>query len=699
MTSFKLNSQQEEAVKQTNGAVLILAGAGSGKTRVLVSRTLEILEQNLARPFECLLLTFTNKAAEEMRHRIAGLIGEGAAHIWLSTFHRFGVRVLRRYAERIGYRTNFNILAESDQERLIKQVMETLKIDTKNLAPGYVLETISLLKDKALGPMQVKGNTSKEIEDIYALYQKRMQEMNVMDFGDLLLQTFTLFQKNPDVLKSYADQFKYIMVDEYQDTNVIQYLMLRLLAQSHKNICCVGDEDQSIYSWRGAEISNILNFQKDFPEAKVIRLEENYRSTPSILEAAGKLIKHNKARIGKELRVADGREVKDAPVRILSCLNADDEAETVLKRLYELKKEGISYKETAILVRAAFQTRAFEEKLISAHIPYQILSGRKFYERQEIQDVIAYLRLLKHRQDDMAFIRIINMPKRGIGDKALLTIRNYADENSISFFESLKRLTFKPSQQKTVSEFIALFEKYEKEQGMPFYEMAHAFITETGYIKYWQENKAEESETRLDNMNELFGVMQDGFDSLEEFLEHVSLVTDQDTEKNDDRVTLMTMHAAKGLEFDAVFIPGAEEGILPHQKSMDMGENQIEEERRLMYVGMTRARKELMITFAASRIVFGQFQNNLPSRFLAEVAGRKDAGLMQMPPPPKMPAYRGYSFPKKRPAKDGFKPMDLVMHERFGIGEVVDVEGDNLDIRFDEGIKKIKSGFIKPYKE
>lgn len=694
---MKLNKEQDQAVKQTKGAVLILAGAGSGKTRVLVARTLHILEQNLARPFECLLLTFTNKAAEEMRHRIQGAIGEGASSIWLSTFHRFGVRVLRRYAERLGYKTSFNILAESDQERLVKQVMETLKLDTKTLSPGYVIETISLLKDKALNPEQVKGQTSKEIEDIYNLYQKRMKEMNVMDFGDLLLQAFNLFQNHADVLRSYQGQFKYIMVDEYQDTNVVQYLLLRLLAQGHHNICCVGDEDQSIYSWRGAEISNILNFQKDFKDAVVIRLEQNYRSTPSILEGAGKLIAHNKARIGKELRVADGREAKDAPVRVLACLNADDEAETVLRRITELKREGHSYQEMAILVRASFQTRAFEERLIKAHIPYQILSGRKFYERQEIQDVIAYLRLLKHREDDMAFLRVINMPKRGLGDKALLSIREYATGNHISFFEATKRISFKPQQQKAVSEFLSLFGKYENpQQGISFYEQMQRFIEETGYIRHWQENKAEEAETRLDNVNELFGVMQDGFGTLEEFLEHVSLVTDQDAEKGDDRVSLMTMHAAKGLEYDAVFIPGVEEGIVPHQKSMDGGEKDIEEERRLMYVGMTRARKELMLTYAATRVVFGQFQNNLPSRFLSEIAGRKNFGQSLVPKPP---VYSGYRTYKPKAAKAGFQPMDLVQHERFGVGEVVDVDGDSLDIRFDDGIKKIKTGFVKPYKE
>ncbi len=643
----KLNPEQRTAVETTEGPLLVLSGAGTGKTRVLTSRIAYIISKQLALPYNILAVTFTNKAANEMKNRVKKIIGEGAESLWIGTFHSIGLKILKRYTSLAGLKPNFIIYDENDQKVLIKKVMEEeLRIDTKKWSPAVVLDNISRLKDKGyyFNDENIKlidvDTINGQLLEVYKIYQEKLKELNAVDFGDLLLYPLMIFEKNPAVLQEYQEKFKYILVDEYQDTNAVQYKLLKLLSEIHHNICCVGDDDQSIYSWRGAEIENILRFENDFDNAKIIRLETNYRSTPYILHAASSLIAHNNDRLGKELKPCDAmkEDIDSKKVQVFGVWNGEEEALRIVEEIEHYQNQKYSLSEMAILVRAGYQTRLFEEKLIRAGIPYKIIGGLRFYERQEIKDIIAYLRLLIYPQDNLSFERIINTPKRGVGEKTLQAISEYAKKNKISMFEATDRM-LKTNQiagkigfnlQKFVDDFYKWRMIYNGKSDNLFdannivdqAQLVEHIIHESGYFEMWQNSKKMEAETKIQNINELIGIIKADFESIPEFLEYITLFTEsnQTTIDNTEYVSLMTLHAAKGLEFDIVFLPGWEMGIFPNEKSMaDKLSSSVEEERRLAYVGLTRAKKIAEIYYAGSRQVFGQWQQNIPSIFLQEL--------------------------------------------------------------------------------
>ncbi len=643
----KLNPEQRTAVETTEGPLLVLSGAGTGKTRVLTSRIAYIISKQLALPWEILAVTFTNKAANEMKNRIKKIIGDSAENLWIGTFHSIGLKILKKYPQLIGLKPNFIIYDENDQKVLVKKVMEEyLNIDTKKWTPATVVENIARLKDKGyyFNDKNIKMTDVDTINgrllEVYNVYQEKLKELNAVDFGDLLLYPLMIFQKEPAILQEYQQKFKYILVDEYQDTNAVQYKLLKLLSDFHHNICCVGDDDQSIYSWRGAEIENILRFENDFENAKIIRLETNYRSTPYILHAASALIAHNNDRLGKELRPCSEKidDIDAKKIQVHGVWNGEEEASQVINEIEFYQRKNYSISEMAILVRAGYQTRLFEEKLIRAGIPYKIIGGLRFYERQEIKDIIAYLRLLIYPQDNLSFERIINVPKRGVGDKTLKAISEYARKNKISMFEATDRM-LKTNQisgkigfnlQKFVDDFYKWRMIYSGKSDNLFdankivdqAQLVEHIIHESGYFEMWQNSKKMEAETKIQNIMELIGIIKADFESIPEFLEYITLFTEsnQTTIDNSEYVSLMTLHAAKGLEFDIVFLPGWEMGIFPNEKSMeDKLSSSVEEERRLAYVAITRAKKIVEIYYAGNRRVFGQWQQNIPSIFLQEL--------------------------------------------------------------------------------
>lgn len=623
-----LNEQQREAVETLDGPLLVLAGAGTGKTRVLTSRIAHLLWTRRARPNEILAVTFTNKAAREMKERIGHMVGglvEGMP--WLGTFHSIGMRILRRHAELVGLSSNFTILDTDDQIRLLKQLISAEKLDEKRWPARQLANVIDGWKNKGLTPEKVPASEAFLFAngrgiDLYMAYQKRLKELNAADFGDLLLENIRLFQENPDVLRQYHRWFTYLLVDEYQDTNVAQYLWLRLLAQGSHNICCVGDDDQSIYGWRGAEVDNILRFEKDFPGAGVIRLEHNYRSTSHILGAASKLIANNKGRLGKTLRTTAAAGEK---ITARGVWDDDQEARLTGEDIDRLKRGGCPLNAMAILVRASFQMRAFEDRFVTMGLPYRVIGGPRFYERQEIKDAIAYLEVTNNPAADLKFERIVNVPKRGLGDQAVQCIFRHARQAQVSLFEAARQITeteeLKPAPRKALRGLVDCFQRWrDLAQSMPHTELAEQILDESGYTEMWQKDKSPQAASRLENLKELIRFM-DQFDSLAAFLEHVALVMDAEQVSDGDRVTLMTLHAAKGLEFDVVFLPGWEEGLFPHQRSLDeSGQEGLEEERRLAYVGITRAKKQLTISFAQNRRVHGSWQSAMPSRFLDELS-------------------------------------------------------------------------------
>ncbi len=626
-----LNQEQKEAVLTTDGALLVLAGAGTGKTKVLTTRLAYILNKGIAMPWNCLVVTFTNKAANEMKERVRGFIGDTVNSVWLGTFHSICVKILRRYPELVGLKDNFTILGEDDQKRVIKKILQDNGFDEKQYTPQAVLEKISRFKDKGLTIEKVvseyKSNTTTLI---YKEYQERLLELNCVDFGDILLYVLDILLKNPEVLKEYQEKFKYIMVDEYQDTNVTQYLLLRLLSQKYRNICCVGDDDQSIYSWRGAEIENILKFNSDFPEAKTIRLERNYRSTENILTAASAVIRHNSKRLGKTLRVAEHSPVshcKNEKIKVVSTYSGDDEAKYVAGKIRDLRIDGFNYDEVAVLVRTASQTRSFEEVFIKESIPYKVVGGLRFYERAEIRDMLAYFRLILQPSDDLAFERIVNKPARGIGDKTVDKIRDRAKFDRTPLYQTMVNMVeddeFSGKTKNALQNVIGLISEWRKIlPAIPLGEFAEQVVEESSYMTMLEQDKSVEAPGRIENIKELLNVMSDSetYPNLATFLEHVSLVIDNEYNDNSNKVIISTLHAAKGLEFDAVFLPGWEEGIFPHQKCLDCNdENGLEEERRLAYVAITRAKKILYITMAFNRKLYGQWQAYLPSRFLNEL--------------------------------------------------------------------------------
>lgn len=627
-----LNPEQKEAVLKTEGPLLVLAGAGTGKTKVLTTRLAYILHNNNARPWNCLVVTFTNRAANEMKERVRQYIGETVNSVWLGTFHSICVKILRKYPELVGLKPNFTILGEDDQKRLIKKVLQENNIDEKQYTPQAILEKISRFKDKGMGIEHLINDVKNNITAfIYKEYQTKLVELNCVDFGDILLYVLNML-KNPEnktILEEYQERFKYIMVDEYQDTNVTQYLLLRLLSQKYRNICCVGDDDQSIYSWRGAEIENILKFNEDFPEATTIRLERNYRSVANILTAASAVISHNSRRLGKTLKVAEHSPVSDCKnekIKVVSTYSGDDEAKYIASKIQNLHFDGIDYEQIAVLVRTASQTRAFEEVFIKEQIPYKVVGGLKFYERAEIRDMLAYFRLILQPSDDLAFERIINKPARGIGEKTVDKFRERARIDRIPLYQAMCNMVeegaFTGKTKAALDGFINNMNEWRKVmQAVSLGELAEQVIEETGYMAMLEQDKSVEAPGRIENIKELINVMSDDeiYPNLPEFLEHVSLVIDNEYNDNGNKVIVSTLHAAKGLEFDAVFLPGWEEGLFPHQKCLEEDEGNIEEERRLAYVAITRARKLLYITMAFSRKLYGQWQNNMPSRFLNEL--------------------------------------------------------------------------------
>ena len=728
-----LNESQRQAVEMIDGPVLVLAGAGTGKTRVLTTRLAQILAAGKAMPWQVLAVTFTNKAAREMRERVAGLLGCPVEGWWVGTFHAVCARILRAHAESVGLKPNFTILDSDDQLRLIKQLLQARGIDAKKTPSRLVQGIIQRRKDRGLTPDRVSQAEGADAVDghaaaLYGEYQERLRALNAADFGDLLLHCLTVFQSNPEVLGKYQNQFRYILVDEYQDTNVAQYLWLRALAQAHHNICCVGDDDQSIYSWRGAEVGNILRFEQDFPGATVVRLECNYRSTPHILAAASGLIARNESRLGKTLwtHLNEGEKVT-----VRGVWDGVEEARALCEQVEVLHGKGHSLNEMAVLVRAGFQTREFEERLITLAIPYKVIGGARFYERQEIRDAIAYLRVVFQPDDDIAFERIVNVPKRGLGAASLRNLHVLARAEGLSLVAAAERLVetdeLKPQARRTLGGLLGQFRHWRGLLAVtPHTDLVRTILDESGYTEMWQRDKSPEAAGRLENLKELVRALAD-FESLGGFLEHVSLVMDNDEAVTDDKITLMTLHGAKGLEFETVFLPGWEEGLFPHQRALDEGGNAaLEEERRLAYVGLTRARRRAFIFYAASRQVYGYWQSVLPSRFIKELpeenvireappglrgaqAGRGSGAVersaaafagsqWQSQPRRSAPLIDAVSYrvTPRDDAGQAFETGQRVFHQKFGYGRVVAVDGDKLDIQFEKaGSKKVIQSFVE----
>jgi DNA helicase-2/ATP-dependent DNA helicase PcrA len=753
-----LNPEQRAAVEALDGPVLVLAGAGTGKTRVLTTRLAHILATGRARPWELLAVTFTNKAAREMRERTAALVGEGEGLRWLGTFHSVAALILRRHAELVGLRSSFTILDTDDQERLLKQLIEAERIDAKRWTPRHIAGLIDQWKNKGLSPEKAPPSEGEAFAHgkgvaIYKLYQERLRALNACDFGDLLLHNLAIFQANPDVLADYHRRFRYILVDEYQDTNVAQYLWLRLLTGPQKNLCCVGDDDQSIYGWRGAEVDNILRFERDFPGAKVVRLERNYRSTEHILAAASGLIRANKGRLGKTLWTeAKGGE----QVKVRGVWDGEAEARLIGDEIEAWRRSGRKYRDVSVLVRASFQMRAFEERFVLLQIPYTVVGGPRFFERAEIRDAHAYLRLVQSPDDDLAFERIVNTPRRGVGDASVQKLLAVARAGGVSAMAAARELVKTdelPTRTRTaLSTFLRDLDRWRAQAGvMRHAELTETILEESGYTDMLRGDKGPQSSGRLDNLKELVNSMG-AFESLAEYLEHVSLVMDLDREAGEDAVQIMTLHSAKGLEFPLVFLPGWEEGVFPSQRSMDeKGEKGLEEERRLAYVGITRAREEARISFAANRQVYGRWTSQLPSRFVDElpiehVNATSETGYYGGGPGMQEAKSRwdegpsfnsGYSSPGWRRAQErtaayvppagvtrgfgagarnqviegegrlvatsdpsagtsGYKRGDRVFHQKFGYGLVRTVEGNKLTVAFDKaGEKKVIDSFVE----
>ncbi len=622
-----LNEAQKQAVLALDGPLLIVAGAGSGKTKVLTSRIAHIIKSKNAYPNQILAVTFTNKAAKEMQNRVSKILGSSAVGLsWLGTFHSICAKLLRKHASAVNLNSNFTIIDTDDQIRLIKNICKAENIDVKQLAPRYVIAIIDKWKNKGLYPSEVKINSKdiyeKTILPVYKIYQQKLIELNACDFGDLILHSVKILEKNEDIRDIYSKNFKYILVDEYQDTNFIQSRWLNLLAEKNKNICCVGDDDQSIYSWRGAEIKNFLDFDKIYKNTKIIRLEENYRSSKNILSVASSLISNNENRVGKTLKstMDEGDLIK------LNCFkNGKDEAIGISDEVENIKKR-YSLNNIAILVRAIFQTREFEERFLKIGMPYRILGGIKFYERAEIKDCVAYLRLINQEKDDLAFERIVNNPKRSIGESTIKTIHEFSKKNKISLESSSRKMIeqnlIKPKAKIGLTLFLDLISKWRNDLKMKKFnqvKLLQIILDESGYSAMLKNKKDLENENRLENIKELLSAMKE-FDNLESFLDHVSLATSIDQDWDGEKINMMTMHAAKGLEFDVVFLPGWEEGLFPHQKSIEeKGHNGLEEERRLAYVGITRAKRNAIISFSMNRFYQGDWIDSMASRFIDEL--------------------------------------------------------------------------------
>jgi DNA helicase II / ATP-dependent DNA helicase PcrA len=741
-----LNPEQRDAVLRIDGPLLVLAGAGTGKTRVLTTRLSHILTTQKAWPNQILAVTFTNKAAREMKERIGHLIGgmvEGMT--WLGTFHAIGVKILRNHAELAGLKSGFTILDDDDQVRLLKQLLQAEGIDEKRWPARALANAIDGWKNRGLTPDKVPQGEAYGFANgmgakLYADYQARLKTVNATDFGDLLLEVLRIFQNHPDVLKSYQTKFKYMLVDEYQDTNVAQYLWLRLLAQGHKNICCVGDDDQSIYGWRGAEVDNILRFEKDFPGAGIIKLERNYRSTPDILGAASGLIAKNETRLGKTLRTD---KTETSPVTVRGHWDSVEEARTISDDIEALHRQKHHLNEIAILVRTSAQMRSFEDRFIMAGVPYRVIGGPRFYERAEIRDAMAYLKVVASPDNDLAFERIINTPKRAIGDASVKKMYQTARARQSSLYVAANNMLMTdelPAKARTALRLLLEnFARWRKQVDLiPHHELAEIVLDESGYTEMWQLDKSPEADGRLDNLKELVRSMSE-FENLNGFLEHVALVMDRDQGNDDDRVNIMTLHSAKGLEFQSVFLPGWEEGLFPSKRSLDeKGREGLEEERRLAYVGITRAKNHATITFAQNRQTHGLWQTGLPSRFIDELPekhvevaamsnsyGGHDLGTFGTSRFDQAATFGqgSYSTPgwkRAQQRKDAgdiprnsqrfiegeltassakpseFVTGDRVFHQKFGYGAITSVEGNKLTVDFEKaGEKRVIDSFVE----
>ncbi|MGO8113841.1 ATP-dependent helicase [Rhizobium leguminosarum] len=766
-----LNPEQTEAVETLEGPVLVLAGAGTGKTRVLTTRIAHLLNTGRAFPSQILAVTFTNKAAREMKERIALLVGGAVEGMpWLGTFHSIGVKLLRRHGELVGLRSDFTILDTDDVVRLIKQIIQAEGLDDKRWPAKQFAGMIDTWKNKGLGPADIPEGDARAFangrgRDLYVAYQARLSTLNACDFGDLLMHPIAIFRKNPDLLKEYHGRFRYILVDEYQDTNTAQYMWLRLLAQRPKgelqNVCCVGDDDQSIYGWRGAEVDNILRFEKDFPGAKVIKLERNYRSTEHILGAAAHLIAHNEGRLGKTL-FTDRSDPDDVKVQVHASWDSEEEARAIGEEIEQLQRGKHLLNDMAILVRASFQMREFEDRFVTLGLNYRVIGGPRFYERLEIRDAMAYFRLVAQPADDLAFERIVNTPKRGLGDTTVRALHDYARTRDIPMLAAAADIIetdeLKPKARKALFDVIQSFRRWQELlENTPHTELAEQILEESGYTDMWKNDKSAEAPGRLENLKELIRSME-SFESMRGFLEHVSLVMDAETNENLDAVSIMTLHSAKGLEFDTVFLPGWEEGLFPHQRSLDeSGRAGLEEERRLAYVGITRAKHRCHIWFVSNRRIHGLWQSTLPSRFLDELpethvevaemeqsyGGYGRGGYGQSRFDKAEPFTNSYSTPgwkraqanKTDATRDNwgtrsghaverigygesgpkgrtiegelvakstssepsrFTLGDRVFHLKFGNGNITGIEGNKLTIEFDRaGQKRVLDGFVE----
>jgi len=715
--STNLNEPQQQAISTTEGPLLVLAGAGTGKTKVLTSRIINILNCGLANPYEILAVTFTNKAANEMKHRISAEIGDLASGLWIGTFHAICAKILRRHSDVVGLSSDFTIIDDEDQLRLIKQILLDLNIDGKQFPPKTYLQKISKIKDLVQSNINNNDINLPKLQDVYRLYQSRLLSMNATDFGNLISHNLDIFAKAPEVLQKYQHQFRYILIDEYQDTNNAQYQWLLLLSKLYNNICCVGDDDQSIYSWRGANIANILRFEKDFADAKVIRLEQNYRSTSAILQVADAVISKNTQRHGKTLWTTQN---KGNLVKLATFFDDRQEAQNIANSAKNaiLQRQAIA-NQIAILVRAGYQTRPFEEAFMQQGVAYRVIGGLKFYDRQEIRDCIAYLRLSANLNDDLALLRVINTPKRGIGDATLQLIAEIAKQQKISMFNAID-FCFANNLIKNKSGlqiFMQVINKYHQQINLiNLAELAKSLFNETGYCQHWRLENTLEAQGRLENIEEFIKSLAD-FASINEFLEYASLVEAKDEKNLQDAVNIMTVHGSKGLEFDMVFLPGLEEGIFPSSKSLDTLSG-IEEERRLLYVAITRAKKYLQLSLAKNRFVFGGSQQTSPSRFLQdipknqlecqEISFGQVKNFNQAKTFTKSTNfssnttfnYKSNNKPvqlsKKEDSGNLFKIGKRVEHAKFGVGTIVKTDGNKLEINFHNlGVKTILQDFIK----
>jgi DNA helicase-2/ATP-dependent DNA helicase PcrA len=737
-----LNAPQREAVLTTEGPVLVLAGAGTGKTAALTARLAHLIATRKAWPSQILAVTFTNKAAREMRERVSAITGGAVEGMpWLGTFHATGAKMLRSHAELVGLQSNFTILDTDDQLRLMKQLISASNLDEKRWPARQLAGVIDQWKNRGLTPAQISAADSEAFangrgQELYAAYQDRLRALNACDFGDLLLHMLTIFRTHADVLESYRDRFKYILVDEYQDTNASQYDWLKLLAEPRRNLCCVGDDDQSIYSWRGAEVANILRFEKDFPGAKIVRLEQNYRSTPHILAAATGLIAHNAGRLGKTLWT----EVNEGDrVRVIGVWDGPEEARRIGEEMEAHMRGGGSLDDAAILVRAQFQTREFEERFIAIGLSYQIVGGFRFYERAEIRDALAYLRLIAQPADDLAFERIVNQPKRGLGDKALASIHAHARASQqpllLAAATMLDSDELQSRARNSLARFVADIARWRQMAGeIPHPELARILLDESGYTAMLQAERSAEAAGRLENLAELTRAMEE-YESLGAFLEHVSLVMDNDSQAQGDRITIMTIHAAKGLEFPIIYLAGWEEGVFPSQRALDEGGlASLEEERRLAYVAITRARQKATILHAANRRIYGQWTSSIPSRFVGELPrdhieqettmsggeslwraqwSERSDPFAHVARPSRGPGWQraaggGFSTQPQRiiearasavslgnKGRDDLSVGQRVFHGKFGYGTIEAIEGNKLEIEFEKaGRKRVLDSFV-----